>query len=138
MARPKKKRIVQFNQDVSYFKPRGVPMFDLEEVLLTIDEREALRLADFQCLSHEEAGKKMGVSRTTFGRIIKNARKVVSDAIINGKAIKVEGGNYQMISKNRIFRCFKCNHRWDELQGTGRPSTCPSCGQNDLKRIKAL
>ena len=53
MVRPQKDRIVSFNPDVSYFKPRGIPMVDLEEVCLTIDECEAIRLADYQNLSHD-------------------------------------------------------------------------------------
>ena len=95
MVRPKKDRIVGFNPDVSYFKPRGIPLVDLDEVCLTVDEREAIRLADLLGLSHEEAGRKMGVSRATFGRIVQQARNTVADALINGKAINVEGGNHR-------------------------------------------
>jgi len=77
MGRPHKKRYVAFNPGVCYFKPRGIPMLELEETRLTIDEREALRLADLEGLSHEEAGQMMGVSRATFGRIIEQARKLL-------------------------------------------------------------
>ena len=84
MARPQKDRIVAFNPNVSYFKPRGIPLLELDEVGLTVDEREAIRLADLQGLSHEEAGKRMGVSRATFGRIVQRARYAVADALING------------------------------------------------------
>ena len=135
MVRPRKDRIVKFNPGVSYFKPRGIPMFDLEEVGLTIDEREAIRLADLLDLSHEEAGRRMGVSRATFGRIIKQARKTIADAMINGKAINIEGGNYKILNKERMFKCMGCSHRWPEPLGTGRPEVCPSCGKNDFRRI---
>ncbi len=94
MARPKKNRIVAHNSSISYFKPRGVPMLQLEEVRLTVDECESIRLADLLGLPYEDAGRQMGVSRATFGRIIQHARQVVADALINGKAISIEGGNY--------------------------------------------
>ena len=103
MARPKKHRRVAFNPAISYFKPRGIPMRDLSEVRLTVDEREAIRLADLLGMSHEEAGRHMNVSRATFGRIVQQARKVVADALINGKAINVEGGNYKMVDEVRTF-----------------------------------
>jgi len=103
MVRPKKNRIVAFKPDVSYFKPRGIPMIDLTEVNLTVDERESIRLADLIGMSHEEAGKRMGVSRATFGRIVQRARKIVADSLINGKAIKIEGGNYSLISEKEYL-----------------------------------
>jgi predicted DNA-binding protein (UPF0251 family) len=134
MVRPKKNRLVRFDPKINYFKPRGIPVFDLDEVCLTVDEREAIRLADLLDMSHEDAGRQMGVSRATFGRIVQNARKVVADAIINGKAVRVEGGNYKMVSKRRIFRCRACDHEWEEPFGTGRPETCEGCGSENFFR----
>jgi predicted DNA-binding protein (UPF0251 family) len=96
MVRPRKKRWVGFNPEIDYFKPRGIPLVHLEEVRLAVDEREAIRLSDLLDMSHEDAGKRMGVSRATFGRIIQRARKTVADALINGKAIRVAGGNYHI------------------------------------------
>lgn len=136
MVRPQKERRVAFNPEISYFKPRGIPMFDLEEVRLTVDQREAIRLSDLLGMSHEEAGRRMGVSRATFGRIIQRAREAVADALINGKAINVEGGNYQLIDEVRIFHCSVCNHEWEEPTGTGRPPHCPSCRDVDFYRIR--
>jgi predicted DNA-binding protein (UPF0251 family) len=136
MGRNKKDRIVKYNPDVNYFKPRGIPMFDLEEVSLTVDEREALRLADFLGMSHEDAGKEMGVSRATFGRIVQNARKTIADAMINGKAILIEGGNFQVIDEFRRFNCGNCNYQWEEPFGTGRPEQCPECNDLDIWRIR--
>src|SRR5210317_1975534 len=112
MVRPKKDRLVAFNPKINYFKPRGIPVLDLDEVCLTVDEREAIRLADLLGLSHAEAGERMGVSRATFGRIVQRARKVIADAIINGKAVRVEGGNYQLIKDTRTFVCRRCDHTW--------------------------
>ena len=132
MVRPRKDRMVAYNPEISYFKPRGIPMMKLEEVHLTVDEREAIRLSDLQGLSHEDAGQRMGVSRATFGRIIQHARQVVADALINGKAINVGGGNYRIVDQNRIFRCINCRHVWEEAKGTGRPHHCPACEKDDF------
>ncbi len=135
MVRPQKNRRVAFNPEISYFKPRGIPMFDLEEVRLTVDQREAIRLSDLLGLSHEDAGRRMGVSRATFGRIVQRARQAVADALINGKAINVEGGSYNIISSTRLFYCNSCNQEWEEPLGTGRPKCCPSCKTDEFHRI---
>ena len=138
MARPQKSRFVKIDPKANYFKPRGIPMVDLEQVQLTLDELESLRLADFLGMSHEKAGKQMGVSRATFGRIIEQARKTVANALIYGKAISVEGGNYKKVDDlagNRVFLCDHCKCRWEESRGTGRPESCPSCGRQTFNRI---
>ena len=135
MVRPQKRRIVAYNPDISYFKPRGIPLIDLEEVQITLDEYEALRLSDLMDMPYEEAANKMKVSRATFGRIVRRARKTVADALINGKAIIIQGGNYRIIDKNRIFICNNCNKKWKEPRGTGRPRKCPLCNQKDFYRI---
>jgi len=134
MARPKKNRLIGFNPKINYFKPRGIPVLDLEEVCLTIDERESIRLADLEGLSHEKAGRQMGISRATFGRIVQQARKIVADAIIHGKAVRVEGGNYQLKEELRRFKCEACLHEWQEPFGTGRPQNCPACEDINLYR----
>ncbi|MFZ0243267.1 MAG: DUF134 domain-containing protein [Desulfobacterales bacterium] len=138
MVRPRKDRIVGFKPNTSYFKPRGIPMLDLDEVRLTVDEREAIRLSDLLGLSHEEAGRSMGVSRATFGRIIQRARKAVADAIINCKAINIEGGNFKMVDLARLFRCHHCDHHWEEPRGTGRPPECPQCGYTEFHRVTGI
>jgi predicted DNA-binding protein (UPF0251 family) len=135
MVRPRKNRFVKFDPEVSYFKPRGIPMQNLDEVCLKVDEGEALRLADLLGMSQEESGRRMGVSRATFGRIIQKARKKVADALINGKAINIEGGNYKVIMRSRIFMCRKCNNKWEEPKGTGRPKSCPKCTDDDIYRM---
>ncbi len=135
MVRPQKDRMVAFNPEVSYFKPRGIPMLQLEEVRLTVDEREAIRLSDLVGMSHEDAGRRMGVSRATFGRIIQHARQVVADALINGKAINIGGGHYRLVDRDRIFRCRNCNQVWEAAKGTGRPRHCPGCKKNDFQRL---
>ncbi|MEW5894581.1 MAG: DUF134 domain-containing protein [Candidatus Omnitrophota bacterium] len=92
MARPLKCRCVAERPQSDYFKPRGIPLNILEEVTLTLDEAESLRLAHVEDLYQEEACARMKVSRQTFGNILNSAHKKISGAIINGKALKIEGG----------------------------------------------
>ncbi|MBU5678512.1 MAG: DUF134 domain-containing protein [Candidatus Aenigmarchaeota archaeon] len=94
MPRPRICRRVCFEPNVTYFKPIGIRMINLEEVILTVDEFEAVRLKDLEGLEEEMAAKKMNISQPTFNRLITSARKKIADAIVNGKAIKIEGGNF--------------------------------------------
>ena len=89
MARPIKPRRVFFDPNVTYFKPRAVPLAMLEEVGLSIDELEALRLCDYKNLEQTEAAKKMKISQSTLQRILTSARKKLAQALIEGKAIKI-------------------------------------------------
>jgi predicted DNA-binding protein (UPF0251 family) len=110
MSRPKCQRKISSFPCVTYFKPRGIPLCELTESVLSVDELEAIRLTDLDGLYQEQAADKMGVSRQTFGRIIESARKTVADALINGKALKIEGGNITV--KKQGKRCRRCgmNH----------------------------
>ena len=90
MTRPTKPRKIIFDPNVTYFKPRAVPLSELEEVDLEVDELEALRLCDFEDLSQIKAAKKMGISQSTLQRILTSARRKVSEALIKGKAIKIK------------------------------------------------
>lgn len=81
---------------MTYFKPAGVPLRALGEVVLTVDQVEALRLADAEGMYQDAAAQAMGVSRATFGRIIAEARRNMALALVNGLAIRVEGGSVTM------------------------------------------
>ena len=107
----------------------------LEEVILTVDECEAIRLADLESLYQEQAAEKMKVSRQTFGRIIESAHKKVAEALVKGKALKIEGGEFEMASMRR-FRCSDCQHAWQLPYGTGRPENCPSCKSGNIRRAE--
>ncbi len=96
MARPRKLRMVNFEPGVTYFKPRAVPLAHLEEIDITVDELEAMRLCDVESLSQEEAAGKMEIHQSTFQRTLARARKKAADALVNGKAIKIKGGDYKM------------------------------------------
>ena len=135
MARPRNCRRVGSMPESNYFKPRGIPLSMLEEVVLTVDEFEAIRLADLEGLYQEEAAEKMKVSRPTFGRIIDSAHKKVAEALVKGKALKIEGGEFEMASM-RKFRCYDCQHSWELPYGTGRPGNCPSCKSGNIRRAE--
>jgi predicted DNA-binding protein (UPF0251 family) len=90
MARPLKCRCIKCHLNAYYFKPRGIPLMALEEVSLRMDELEAIRLADYQGLYHQEAAAKMKISRATFGRVLEEGRRKVAEAILQGKALKIE------------------------------------------------
>lgn len=96
MPRPPKCRIVNQEPLVAYFKPRGIPMRNLKEVVLSVDGFEAIRLTDLEGFDQEAAAAKMGVSRQTFGRVLAAARKAVAEAIVFGLCLRIEGGNYQL------------------------------------------
>jgi len=96
--------MVGFQPNVTYFKPAGIRMIDLEESILTVDEFEAVRLKDLEGLEQEEAAKKMNISQPTFHRLLSSARKKIADSIVNGKALKIEGGNFKVMGRGRGFR----------------------------------
>lgn len=89
MPRPKKSRCIKCETKAEYFKPRGIPLVDLEEIALEIDELEAMRLADYEDLYHEDAALKMKISRQTFGRILNQAHKKVAECLLKGKALRI-------------------------------------------------
>ena len=105
MPRPRKNRRVCCNPSSYYFKPRGIPVYELDEIIIDHDELESLRLADLLAYSHEKAAKEMKISRATFGRIVEVARKKVIDGILNGKAIKINQKELNHILKEGNQRC---------------------------------
>ncbi len=101
MPRPRQCRRVAHLPQVTFYKPQGVPLSILQHIALTVDELEAIRLADLQGLYQEQAAEQMNVSRQTFGRIIESAHKKIADALVNGKALSIEGGIIELDTTNR-------------------------------------
>lgn len=132
MPRPFKCRRVRCRPNSEYFKPQGIPVTMLEEVDLTLDELEAVRLADLEGLYQEDAAVKMNVSRQTFGNIVTSAHKKIADALLNGKALHIKGGVVQMME--RRFVCYDCKHEWTSPHGAGRPGECPQCKSVNIHR----
>ena len=90
MPRPRLRRRIRGSPNSSYFKPAGIRMINLKETILTMPEFEAIRLVDFNEISQEKAGKEMQISQSTLSRVLTSGRKKIADAIVNGKAIKIE------------------------------------------------
>ncbi|WP_406676647.1 DUF134 domain-containing protein [Neomoorella carbonis] len=128
MPRPPKCRRVEFIPGITYFKPAAVPLRQLEEVVLAVEELEAIRLKDIEGLEQEECAARMRVSRPTFFRILGAARSKVADALINGKAIRVEGGVYRLAGAKA--RCEECGHEWEPEKDDNE--TCPRCGSTEI------
>jgi uncharacterized protein len=126
MPRPKECRKVGCVPDKNYFKPRGIPASMLEEVVLTLDEFEAIRLADFEGLYQEDGAKKMNISRQTFGRILESAHNKIADVLINGKALKIEGGDVSLDEIQRL-RCPHCKKEFNSSITPGEDLICPRC-----------
>jgi predicted DNA-binding protein (UPF0251 family) len=112
------------------FKPFGIPMRDLESVILLFEEYEAVRLADYLALSHQEAAKQMNVSRPTFTRVHEKARRTLSTALVEGKALLIEGGNYQ--TNDCWNRCKRCSMLF---VGSNEKVVCPCCHKSTVRRL---
>lgn len=132
MGRPRKCRKIGCKPDTTFFKPAGTPLKGLEEVQLTLDELEALRLVDLRSVSQGEAAEQMEVSQPTLSRMLSSARGKVADGLVHGKAIRVEGGNYEM--HERQFVCAVCGFKWSVPFGVQRPTVCPRCESPDIHR----
>lgn len=134
--RPKIPRHIRFNPQVTYFKPRGIRLSQLNEVNLNREELEAIKLHDWEEIGQVRCAQKMRVSQSTLFRILKSARKKVARALIKGEAIKIKGGGFTM-DKIRKFKCEDCGNEWQEERGTGRglEKKCPKCGFENCHRV---
>jgi uncharacterized protein len=126
MSRPKYCRKVGCVPDKNYFKPRGIPASLLEEVVLSLDEFEAIRLADAEDLYQEDAARQMNISRQTFGRIIESAHKKIADVLVHGKALRIEGGDVSL-EEQVLARCPRCNRMLSAAQKSTGDNPCPRC-----------
>jgi predicted DNA-binding protein (UPF0251 family) len=134
MPRPLRCRSIAFLPEVTVFKPAGIPGRTLAEVVLALDELEAIRLADIEGLHQDEAASRMGVSRQTFGNIVGSAHARLADCIVHGKMLRIEGGPVAVRGERR-FACGRCGRSWGEPHGTGRPRGCPSCHSGNFHRV---
>ena len=152
MVRPRRLRRIFFQPNVTYFKPAGVLMNNLKEVILSFEELEVIRLVDIDGMGQGDAGKKMKISQSTLSRLLKSARKKLASAVVGGQAIRIEGGNFKMVQPSRrgfgqgrglggrmggplsagpggVCKCPKCGH--EESQARGQPCMsrkCSKCG----------
>ena len=136
MGRLPKWRCVVSIPEVTYFKPAGIPYRTLEEVRLSVEEAEAIRLKDLEGLEQEECAQRMNISRPTFHRVLVAARGKLADALLNGKAIRIEGGNFEMAM--RRFYCIN-GHQWEvpfKAMITKPPRLCPTCDTPNIMPVQ--
>lgn len=125
MVRPKKTRFVGVSPNFKVFKPAGIQTNMLEQIELTLDEFEAIRLVDYEQMDHLAASELIGVSRPTLSRLIEISRKKIADAIVNGKIIVIEGGSVEFVKHQKCGRCGKMHPGFG---GVNRKKRC--CGGN--------
>jgi uncharacterized protein len=131
MPRPRKCRFVTQKPGVTFFKPQGIPLRLLEHVQITVDELEALRLADFLDMSHEEAARQLQVSRPTVTRMLARAHQAIAEALVVGKAIRIEGGDYVLKGLER--HCPKCGAQWFAVDGSTTTQVCSQCRDSEAE-----
>ncbi len=133
-GRPVNCRSVEGLPKVTCFLPEGVPPSRQQNVVLSVDEVEAMRLADLLGMYQEDAASRMKISRQTFGRIVQSARKKVADALVEGKTICIEGGNIEQACRGNVVEgenvcvCLWCGFEKPHVDGVPcRTQTCPDC-----------
>lgn len=112
------------------YKPFGIPMRELESVYLLFEEFEAIRLADYENLTQEEAAEKMHISRPTFTRLYDKARKNIARAFVEGKAIIIRGGNFT--TEDYWYKCISCNETMIAIKPA---RNCRKCDSKDIRQI---
>jgi len=125
---------VSFTREVLYFKPAGIPLRELDEVDISLEELEALRLKDLEGLEQEQGAVSMNVSRPTFQRILASARRKIAEALLHGKAIRIGGGSYELAS--RRFLCAN-KHEWEANADKDILIICPVCQSRENTEISS-
>jgi uncharacterized protein len=136
MARPQKSRKVLNPPLMKGFKPFGIPVCEIEQVTLKIEEYESFKLVDYDLNSQDKAAELMNVSRPTFTRIYNRALKTIIKAFVEGKAIVIEGGNYQF--DKEWFRCKKCYKLIEGLENHIKCSNCILFGNDELVNLNQI
>ena len=134
MPRRKRHRLVTKEPPVSVYKPAGIPTRELEEILITIDEFEALRLADFEGLSQRDASATMHISQPTFNRVLSSARSKVASGLVQGFVLRIEGGRYLLADGTGVLECVDCGVAVD--MSSEDKSTCQACGSKRLRWLR--
>lgn len=132
MTRPKYCRKIESEPAARCFRPVGINTLQADEIIITLDEFEALRLADFEGLYQENCAARMNISRQTFGRIIDSARKKTARALIDGMALRIEGGVVSL-EENGEMKCSSCIHPLNCCENREGIHQCPRC-RNTIKK----
>jgi len=136
MARPQKNRKICNPPKMKGFKPYGYPLCKIETIRLSVEEYESIKLVNYNTLSQVQAAEQMNISRPTLTRIYNKAIKTIAKAFIEGKAIEIEGGNYQL--EQDWYRCKKCHKL---IQGIENHIKCKNClifSENELVNLNQI
>lgn len=127
-----RKRIVKEPPHLDLFKPVGASMRTAKKIIMNLDELEALRFADYRQLAHLEASQKMNISRPTFTRLINKARHKLSQVLLEGCVLKIEGGNVEF--RGTVHQCQDCGE--SSKQSVEAPlEECPECGSPHTENL---
>ena len=130
MPRPRKIRKICNPPKMKGFKPFGLPLCKIESVKLTFEEYESIKLINYEMLSQDQGAEQMNVSRPTFTRIYNKALKTITKAFVEGKAIEIEGGDYEL--ENEWFRCKKCYKLIEGIENHVKCENCQVFGKDEL------
>ncbi|NLW62894.1 MAG: DUF134 domain-containing protein [Syntrophomonadaceae bacterium] len=134
MSRPKKWRKVCCLPESTWFGPLNAPQEPKHFVNMTVEEYETIRLIDLERFTQEECARQMNIARTTVQGIYTQARKKLADSMVNGRILKIEGGNYKLCDGHSQFCHRKRCRRRQRARGEGVINTTPS-GCNPVKKM---
>jgi predicted DNA-binding protein (UPF0251 family) len=133
MPRHRNKRKIMKPPRFKGYKPYGYPGTNSDPVELLFEEYEAIKMADYQLMNHEDAGRLMGVSRATFARIYENARRKIAKALVETREIKTSMGD--IFFDKEWYLCNDCNERFSKKENKNKEN-CPTCKSEDLTLLK--
>ena len=124
MARTKKQRLIERAPSFNGFQPFGNQNTSHDEVCLTFEEYESIKLCDYDLLKHEEAANLMNISRSTFSRIYESSRRKIAKAFVDVCTIRIDGGSASLYAE--WLKCPNCGVSF--IKEVDTTNACPLCG----------
>ncbi len=133
-----KYRVVRETRPATFvYQPIGDEEDRTEEINLTFEELEAITLINLDFLSQRDAADNMSISQPTFNRLLNGAYRKLTQFLVSGKILRIEGGNYMIAQTERYFLCYDCKAEFSVPYGTPRPANCPNCNSTNIHRHPA-
>ncbi|MBY8989517.1 MAG: DUF134 domain-containing protein [Candidatus Lokiarchaeota archaeon] len=131
MGRKTRRKWVKEPPNNIYFS--DIPQNKENYIILTLSEFEAMRLKHYMNLNQQVSAESMGISQPTFSRVLENAHKKTIQALIEGKTLRVYGGNFDFKKPFIGYGCLECNNEWEDVSATkSRKTTCPKCNSSKV------